>query len=48
MRATVRIRCFLSVALLLIVTYVRDIKSECANGCSGHGKCTDNDMCLCW
>jgi hypothetical protein len=24
------------------------VKSECANACNGHGKCTSYDMCICY
>lgn len=24
------------------------VVSECGNACSGHGMCTDYDMCICW
>ena len=24
------------------------VRSECANACNGHGKCTSYDMCICY
>ncbi len=32
---------------LLGLTLLRQLRSECSNGCSGHGKCTQWDMCVC-
>lgn len=32
---------------LLILSLVSQASSECANACSGHGKCTAYDMCIC-
>ena len=25
-----------------------EVRSECANACNGHGKCTSYDMCICY
>lgn len=37
------------VGLLFILSAVNfiSIDAECANGCSGHGRCTSYDMCVC-
>jgi len=32
---------------LISLSYLSLIKSECANACNGHGKCTSYDMCIC-
>ena len=37
----------LQLQLLLIATCIALCSSECMNACSGHGKCTVWDMCLC-
>jgi len=31
----------------IIIGFVSNVASECANACSGHGKCTSYDMCIC-
>jgi len=31
----------------LLVGLIGNVASECANACSGHGKCTSYDMCIC-
>lgn len=36
----------LIVALVAIVS-ISIVKSECANACNGHGRCTSYDMCIC-
>jgi len=37
---------FLFVLFFQVVSLV-SVAGECANGCSGHGKCTSYDMCIC-
>jgi hypothetical protein len=36
----------LAVALVAIAS-ISIVKSECANACNGHGRCTSYDMCIC-
>jgi len=38
-------RLILLVAIL--IGFIGNVASECANACSGHGKCTSYDMCIC-
>jgi len=33
--------------LVAASTFIAVVKSECANACNGHGKCTSYDMCIC-
>lgn len=37
----------LMIALCLNSVFI-EVKSECANACNGHGKCTSYDMCICY
>jgi len=37
----------LLISTLLVVQWAKLASSECANACSGHGKCTSFDMCVC-
>ena len=37
----------LVIILLAIWAKISYVSAECANGCSGHGKCTAYDMCIC-
>lgn len=30
-----------------LAAWINVVKSECANACNGHGKCTSYDMCIC-
>lgn len=31
----------------ILLSWMAVVKSECANACNGHGKCTSYDMCIC-
>ena len=40
---------YLEVVLLCLLSYaVVELQAECANACSGHGRCTAFDMCICY
>lgn len=36
------------VLLGCLLLHLYQVVSECGNACSGHGMCTDYDMCICW
>lgn len=38
----------ISAIFFFILLFFPSISSECENGCSGHGKCTGYDMCVCF
>jgi len=33
--------------LIFVALFIAQVRSECANACNGHGKCTSYDMCIC-
>lgn len=35
------------VLVAILLGFIGSVASECANACSGHGKCTSYDMCIC-
>ena len=35
------------IILSLLASFLAHANAECANACSGHGKCTSYDMCIC-
>lgn len=35
------------IACFLLTICLINVISECIDGCSGHGQCTEYDMCLC-
>lgn len=44
--SAMRPKVYLSVSLILVL-YILNCAAECENACSGHGRCTAFDMCLC-
>eukprot|EP00605_Chrysophyceae_sp_TOSAG23-4_P002833 GSChrysophyteH1.ASY1.ANO1.3119.1 assembled CDS len=38
---------FVSLVVTLCIVFIESAGGECMNGCSGHGKCTIWDMCVC-
>jgi len=35
-------------AILLLALFVAQVTARCDNGCSGHGKCSTDDVCVCF